>query len=414
MKRYIIYIACILTIAMWSCNSKSSKDKHEGHDHAEHSHGADGHDHSHDDHDHSHGDEEIKKNDDDHDHSGHAHAEGEEIIITPEQAKTIGLESQLVKYSPFYQIIKTSGQIVAAQGDERTVVATVSGVVSFNKASADEGKPVRQGESLFSISSKHLADGDPVVKAKSAYDIAKREFDRAEALVVDKLISQKDYNEVKLKYESAKIAYNAISGGGARGANVSSPITGFVKSRLVNEGQYVNVGDPLMIVTQNNKLQLRADVSQRYYKDLQLIKSANFKTPYDDTIYKLSDMGGQLISYGKSANDTEFYIPVNFQFNNVGNIIPGSFVEIYLIAGERENVLTIPTSSLTDEQGICFVYCKLNEEEYVKREIKIGATDGDRVEVLSGISEKDEVVTKGAYHVKLASASEAIPHSHEH
>lgn len=398
MKRYILYIASILIIAMWSCNSKSSNNGHEGH--ADHDHA-----------EHNHQDEKVL---DPHNHDGHDHGDGDEIIITPEQAKTIGLETQLAQLTPFYQVIKTSGQVIAAQGDERTVVATISGVVSFNKANAYEGNPVKKGESLFSISSSHLVDGDPVAKARNSFEIAKREYERAEALLVDKLIAQKDYNDIKLTYENAKIAYNAVSGGGTRGANVASPINGFVKSRLVNEGQYVSVGEPLMVVTQNNKLQLRADVSQRYYKDLQSIKTANFKTPYDDTIYRLSDMEGKLTSYGKSANDAEYYIPVNFQFNNVGNVIPGSFVEVYLIAGERDNVLTIPTSCLTDEQGIYFVYCKLNEEEYIRREVKVGATDGTKVEVLSGLSSKDEVVTKGAYHVKLASASEAIPHSHEH
>lgn len=405
MKRYLLYIVYILVITMWSCGSTTNKEEHAGHDHSQHNHShEDGHDH----------DAEVPTKDGEHNHEGHNHGEGDAILITPEQARTIGLETQTAQRGSFHQVIKTSGQITAAQGDERTVVATVSGVISFNKASANEGNAVKKGESLFSISSSHLADGDPVTKAKYAYDIAKREYDRAEALIVDKLISQKDYNEIKLTYENAQIAYNAIARGNAKGAAVISPITGFIKSRLVNEGQYVNVGEPLMIVTQNNKLQLRADVSQRYYKDLPMIRTANFKTPYDDTVYKLSDMGGQLLSYGKSANDNEFYIPINFQFNNVGDVIPGSFVEVYLIGGAQDNVLTIPVSSLTDEQGLFFVYCKLDDEEYVRREVKTGATDGERVEILSGLTDKDAVVTKGAYHVKLSKSSEAIPHSHEH
>lgn len=385
MKRYIIYIAAILTIAMWSCDSKS---KDAGHDHHDHEHSEGDHDHDHDD---------------------------DEIILTQEQAKTIGLETAKVQLGAFNQVIKTSGQVVAAQGDERTVVATVSGVVSFNKASAEEGKAVRQGESLFSISAKHLADGDPVLRAKINFETAQREFERAEALIVDKLISQQEYNDKKLAFESARIAYQAISGGGSKGANVSSPITGFVKSRLVTEGQYVNMGEPLMVVTQNNKLQLRADVSQRYYKDLPTIQSANFSTPYDNAMYSLADMGGQLISYGRTTSNTEFYLPINFQFNNVGGVVPGSFVEVYLLGTVRDNVMTIPVSSLTDEQGLYFVYCKLDAEGYLKKEVRIGTTDGVNIEILSGLEVGDEVVTKGAYHVKLASlGGESIPHGHEH
>lgn len=385
MKKYLIYAVSIMSLA-WGCNSNKS-DSHQEEEHI------DVHDHE---------------------HEGHAHGEGEEIILSVEQAEMIGVKTEVVSLKPFYQVIKTSGQIQAAQGEERTIVATISGVVRFNKSGINEGKPVGRGESLFSISSSNLAEGDPVQKAKSAYEIAKKEFDRAEILIQDKLISQKEYNEIKLAFESAKIAYDAVAGGGrTSGANISSPIAGYIKSRLVEEGQFVNMGEPLMVVTQNNKLQLRADVSERYYKDLQAIKSANFRTPYDNQIYMLSEMSGKLISYGKAASDG-YYIPVTFEFNNVGDIIPGSYVEVFLLSGVKENTIAIPLSCLVDEQGLFFVYCKLHDDEYERREVKLGASDGTQVEILSGLHEGDEVVTYGAYHVKLAAKSGAIPDSHHH
>ncbi|UKI39783.1 MAG: hypothetical protein L6V35_03065 [Alistipes putredinis] len=45
--------------------------------------------------------------------------------------------------------------------------------------------------------------------------------------------------------------------------------------------------------------------------------------------------------------------------------------------------------------------------------MSIGATDGERAEILSGIEEGQRVVTRGAVHVKMAAMS-AIPHSHSH
>lgn len=388
MKRYFIYAACILTLG-WGCHSNKEHD----------------HDHDHEEH---HQEEQAEEHE-------HDHGEGDAIILHTEQAEMMGIETEKVAYRPFYQVIKTSGQVIAAQGEERTVVASISGVVSYAKSATNEGKAVGRGEALFSISAGNMAEGDPVTKAKSTYEIAKREYDRAEALIVDRLISQKEYNEIKLAYSNAKIAYDAIAGGGqGKGATVSSPIGGYIKSILVSEGQFVNVGEPLMVVTQNNKLQLRADVSERYYKDLQTISSANFRTPYDNTLYKLSDMNGQLLSYGKSASSNEHYIPVNFQFNNIGNILPGAYVEVFLLSGQKENVISVPQSALTDELGNYFVYTKLCEEEYERRLVKIGATDGDRVEILEGLHVGDQVVTQGAYYVKLAAGSGTIPDSHHH
>ncbi|EGK01597.1 efflux RND transporter periplasmic adaptor subunit [Dysgonomonas gadei] len=417
MKKYIIYFACLLAIS-WSCNSKPKTDDHAGHNHTSESQEGHNHaegeecDHDHEqeaDHKHAEGEEC------DHDHGKEEQSHGDEILFTPEQAKQAGLEVLNVKPDRFHQVIKTSGQILSAQGDEVTVSATSSGIVSFNKASLNEGAAVKGGESLVSISSKNLVDGDPSIKAKTAYDIAQREYQRAESLIGDKLISQKEYNEIKLNYENAKVSYQAIGQRStARGISISSPINGFVKSKLVTEGQYVDVGQLLMTVTQNRKLQLRADVSERYYKDLGSITSANFKTSYDNTVYRLSDLNGRIVSYGRSTNSQEYYLPANFEFDNVGQVVSGSYVEVYLLGQPRENVLAIPVSSLTEEQGVYFVYLQTHPDAYKKQEVRIGTNDGSLVEILSGLKAGDKVVSKGAYHIKLASASAAIPHAHEH
>lgn len=368
MKKYIIYFACLLAI-LWGCNSKTKTDDHAGHNHTaesqeghkhEHAEGEEcDHDHEQEaEHNHSEGEEcDHNQGKDGHYPEKEEQAHGDEILFTPEQAKQADLEVYAVKPEKFYQVIKTSGQILSAQGDEITVSATSSGIVSFNKASLNEGAAVKGGESLVSISSKNLVDGDPSVKAKTAYNIAQREYQRAESLIGDKLISQKEYNEIKLNYENAKVSYQAIGQRStARGISISSPISGFVKSKLVTEGQYVDVGQPLMTVTQNRKLQLRADVSERYYKDLGSVTSANFKTSYDNTVYRLSDLNGRIVSYGRSTNSQEFYLPANFEFDNIGQVVSGSYVEVYLLAQPRENVMAIPVSSLTEEQGIYFVY----------------------------------------------------------
>lgn len=413
MKKYIIYFACLLAIS-WGCSSNQKTDDHAGHNHDSEAHAGHDHDHDHavDGHTHAEGEECGHDHDD-----GQAVEEphGDEIVFTPEQAKSVGLEITTVKPVTFHQVIKTSGQILSAQGDEVTVSATASGIVSFNKSSLNDGLAVRGGESLLSISSRNLVDGDPAIRAKSAYDITRQEFQRAESLIGDRLISEKEYNEIKLNYENAKNVYQSASRGStAKGVGISAPITGFIKSKLVSEGQYVEIGQPLMTVTQNRKLQLRADISERYYKDMGNITLANFRTPYDKTVYSLSELNGRLVSFGKSANSQEYYIPVNFEFDNVGQIISGSYVEIFLLGQPRNNVITVPVTSLTEEQGIFFVYLQVHEDAYKKQEVTVGANDGINTEILSGVKTGDKVVSKGAYHVKLASASSAIPHGHEH
>ena len=361
----------------------------------------------------------------DHEHEGHDHeaeihaeektAHSDEIVLTPEKAKAAGVEAEVIHPGAFREVIQAGGQILSAQGQEATVVAASSGVVSFSRKIA-EGIEVGQGSELLSVSAEHIQEGDPVRKAKVAYEKAKEEYERAEKLVGSQIVSQKEFAALREAYQNARLTYEALlPSKSGKGVAVKAPIGGFVKNCLVKEGDYVTVGQPLMTVTQMRRLVLKADVSERYYAQLPRIVSANFKTPYNNKVYSLENLGGKVLSFGKSSGDTSYYVPVTFEFDNRGDMVPGAFVEVFLLSGERQGVISLPESALTEEQGLYFVYLKLDDECYKKQEVQLGTSNGERVEILSGLKDGDTVVTRGAIHVKLAAASNAIPaHSHNH
>lgn len=349
-------------------------------------------------------------------HAGEAaHGASEEIVLTPEKAQAAGVKTETVKASTFRGVIHASGQILASQGDEATVVASTSGVVSFARP-LTEGMAVTKGKPVLTVSGSHMQDGDAVGRARVAYAAAQAEYKRASKLVGKQIVSQKDFNALREAYENARIAYEALTpSADGRGVSVVPPITGYVKSCLVKEGDYVTAGQPLMTVTQTRRLRLRADVPGRYYPMLREVASANFRTSYAERVYRLDSLGGRLLSYGKSTGDTSYYIPVTFEFDNRGEMLPGAFAEVYLLSGERQGVISVPRQALTEEQGVKFVYVQLDAECYQKREVKTGTDDGTRVEILSGLKEGEKLVTEGAIHVKLTSASNAIPaHTHNH
>ncbi|MDR1666505.1 MAG: efflux RND transporter periplasmic adaptor subunit [Bacteroidales bacterium] len=339
----------------------------------------------------------------------------DEIAFTKAQAEAVGLTIETVVPATFFQVIKTSGQIQASQGDEVTIVATSNGIVSFVNPSITEGTAVRPGEAIVTVSAKNLLEGDPAAKAKIAYETAQKEFQRAEALMKDNIISVKEYEQTRLRYETAGTAYEAqASNITANGVRVTSPIGGYIKNRLVSQGDYVAVGQAIATVSQNKRLQLRAEVSENYFKSIRNIRSAHFKTAYDNTLYKLSDLNGRLLSFGKASGGQSFYIPVTFEFDNTGDIIPGSFTEVYLLSSEQNNVISVPVQALTEEQGLYFVYLQWDEEGYRKQEVKLGQHNGERVQILSGLKTGDKVVTRGAYQVKLAATSPAMSEGHSH
>ncbi len=369
------------------------------------------HDHDHEASGHQDCDHEGHNHDDSHDHE---HVLGE-IVVLPEQAETAGLQVETVWPKPFDMVIKASGQIQAAQGDELTVVAPANGIVSFMR-SLTEGSAVRQGEPLVSISSQNMLEGDPVVKAKLAYEQAEREYRRITSLAKDTLVSAREYEQVRTNYETAKVTYDALAKSQtAKGINVSAGIGGYVKNRLVAEGEYIAAGQPIATISQNRRLQIQCDIPEKYYGQLATITTANFKMPYDDALYKLADLKGRLVSYGRSANAASFYIPVIFEFDNIGNTVPGAFVEVYLMSKSLGNVITVPLKAMIEEQGLYFVYVQTSEDGYMKREVKPGSDNGQDVHILAGLKPGDKVVAQGAIHVKLASNTTAIPeHSHSH
>ncbi len=346
---------------------------------------------------------------------GDGHEHGDEIFFSKEQSEAVGLVVQSIKPELFHEVIRTSGQIQAAQGDEATVVATTNGIVSFPGQSVIEGSAVTRGGTIVTVSAKNLYEGDPVAKAKIAYETALKELKRSEGLIKDKIISAKEFEQTRMRYENARTVYEAQAANvTVAGVKVTSPISGYVKSRLVGEGEYVSVGQPVAVIAQNKRLQLRADVSENYFNALRKITNANFVVSYNNEVYKLSDLNGRLLSFGKASDKTSFYIPVIFEFDNRGDIIPGSYVEVFLLATPENDVLSIPTSALTEEQGVYFVYIQVGEEEFLKREIVVGTSNGEKVRVLSGLKPGDKIVIKGAYQVKLAANSSVVPEGHSH
>lgn len=365
------------------------------------------------DHDHDHEDETEQ-------HAGEAgddHDHGDEIILTPEKARAAGVKVETIMPGTFHGVIHTSGKVLSASCDETTVVATISGRVSY-KNHVSEGLKVAGGMQLFSITSAgmQVADGDPVQRARIDYERAERDYTRARLLVKDKIISEKDLAVAKAEYEAAKLTYTSVQKTrSAGGVVVTAPRGGYVKQCLVAGGDYVEAGQPLAVITQNKHLYLRAEIPEREFKELNKIRCAKFRTSYSDRLYDITDMGGHIQSYGRSAEVNNSYIPVVFEFNNTGDVVQGSYAEIYLITQERENVLTLPLTALTEEQGVHYIYIQVDKEGYRKQEVTLGESDGERVEILSGLKKGDKVVTKGAIQVKLASAANAIPaHNHNH
>jgi cobalt-zinc-cadmium efflux system membrane fusion protein len=342
-----------------------------------------------------------------------------DISYLKEQAWKVEFANAPVLRTTMYDVVKTTGQIISAPGDEVTIASRSNGTVRFTTNNAILGAPVRAGQSLFSITGGEIPF-ENVAAAKQAANAelstAKAEFDRASALIRDKLITQGEFQAARLRYQNAQIAVGNLNRNyNAAGKTLTSPISGFIKNILVSEGQYVASGQPLATITKNQRLLLKADVSLKDADRISTITEANFTIIQNKLTYNTKNLNARLVSIAKTTGINSPFIPVHFEMDSRPGILPGSFAEIFLKTVPMYNVLTIPVTALIEEQGVYYVYVQTGGESFQKREIKMGANDGEKVQVISGVSEGERVVTKGAYQIKLSQASGTLPaHGHEH
>ena len=419
MKRIFLVVA--LVIGLISCTNNKQQSAH-NHDHSTHQHSescSHNHDHNHD-HDHS-----THQHSESCSHSqqptanshSHEHNHGEDAItFSVEQQNKIDFEVVEVITEPLYQIIRTSAQVVPSQEGEKILTATTSGIINFENKDIVKGLDVKAGQTLFSIDNSNMADDNLSTRRQeieAEYQKAKANYERKQALAEDKIISESEMLDAETNYLVAKKHYDNMSQNFPQGKTLHrASITGSINEILVSNNSYVEAGQAIMTLAQNDRLYVRADLQSKYYPVLKDIKTANIKTLNDGRVYSLEDLSGRVLSYGKTTDISNPLIPVTFEIKNNGIIIPGSFVEIFITAESDKMGIMLPNSAIVEEMGIYCVFVQTCIDSFEKRIITKGVTDGQHTQILNGVKAGERVVSKGAVNVKLAQGSAALdPHA---
>lgn len=355
-----------------------------------------------------------------HDHEPHAHQpvaeddHGDEglILLSPVQLEKLEVAAETVSPGEFSEIVKVSGEISAMPGSEGAVAARQSGIVKLAPG-ISAGVTVAAGRTVATVSAKGMSGGDQNEAARVAYNAAKRELDRITPLHKEGIVSTRDYNAALQRVEETR----AAMGGGAAGGSTTAtaPVGGVITSVDVVDGQYVDAGQTIASISSNNALTLRADLPESAVGRLDGISDARFRTAYSDDVIDVVASGGRMLSKPTVSSASGGYIPVYFSIPRTnGNIINGTYCEVYLLGASRDGVLTVAEAAVSEQQGRYFVYVEKSPGHYEKRPVEIGQTDGTRREVLSGLQPGERVVCKGMTFVRLAETSGVVPEGHSH
>lgn len=391
--QYILLALAAGCLGVTGCRKEANELDHHHHDHeAEHNHPVG---HVHGEHDEA---EEATE-----------HEEGV-IVLDPHVAHELGVEVDTATLAPFANAVKVSGLVTASSEGNAVISAPKAGILRL-RGGIDVGSAVKAGASIGTISADAVSGGDANRAAKVDVEAAQAEFDRVSALYADRLVTLAQYNAAKAALERARAAYSAPAAGG----HAISPISGVITSLLARSGQYVETGATIATVGASGRLTLRADVPFAQYKDVASAQNARIVVPATGTVIETSSLDGRRTDAGAAGGAASGgYVPVTFSLRNDGSLIPGSAVEVYLLGDGSQQSLTVPAPAITEQQGMYFVFVRLDEDCYRKVAVTTGRSNGSRVEILSGLKGGEEVVSQGVTAVKLAAASGQVPEGHSH
>jgi multidrug efflux system membrane fusion protein len=183
--------------------------------------------------------------------------------------------------------------------------------------------------------------------------------------------------------------------------HILSPLDGRVGLRQVDQGNYVTPGDTngLVVITQLQPISVLFTVPEDNLQAISKRLQSGAVLPATaldrGAAKKIAD--GTLQTFDSQIDPTTGTIKLRAQFpNDTKTLYPNQFVNIQLLLDTHKDVTTMPTAGVQRGVPGTFVYLVNSDDTVSVRKIDLGVTDGDRVEVRSGLQPGDRIVVDGA------------------
>ena len=317
----------------------------------------------------------------------HAQQEGNFITIEKKQQQLAAIKTDTVKFQTILTASTILGTVAIDEEQVTTISSRVKGRIDklYIKTS---GEYIRKGNPVYAIYSEQLFADEKEFLALSD----KRTNNTTEnKLLTDMLsasknklllwgLSEKQIEELeKSKSASPQIIFYAQT-------------EGYVTDVLVKEGEYVEVGTPLIKLTSLNQVWIDAQV---YSNEIEKISGSSsfqiFSETYPDEVYK-----GRLVFSNPIVEDGRKVQLLRLKIDNAKNkLIPGMMVYVSPKQNSKP-VLAVPKSAVLLEK-MKTVWVLAHENTFEQRMVETGAENKFWIEILSGINEGEIIVTEGSY-----------------
>jgi membrane fusion protein, multidrug efflux system len=291
-----------------------------------------------------------------------------------------------------------------------TIRSQISGYMM--KIDFKEGDEVKKGDLLAEIDSRPYEATLAQAKGALARDEAMLKGAQVDLVRYQGLAAQNAVPHQQLDTQTALVAQDQglveADRAAVKSAEVNlqycrilSPLDGRVGLRQVDQGNYVTPGDTngIVVITQLQPISVLFTVPednlQAISKRLQSGATLPVAALDRSGVNRLAD--GTLQTFDSQIDPTTGTIKLRAQFpNETRALYPNQFVNVRLLLDTHKDVTTMSTAGIQRGVPGTFVYLINADETVSVRPVKLGVTDRDRVEVLSGLAKGDRIVIDGA------------------
>ncbi|HLP98897.1 MAG TPA: efflux RND transporter periplasmic adaptor subunit [Sideroxyarcus sp.] len=279
---------------------------------------------------------------------------------------------------------------------QSTVSAQISGRVKA--VYFDVGDRVSKGQVILRIDEREANQAlagsrAQLSQAEAALQNARLNYERSKQLFEQKFISQAALDKAKSDYEMARAQAEAGQAGAEQAALMQSytaviaPYAGVVSARMVEMGEMVTVGKPLMTGFDPSQLRVIANVPQDRLTAIGSRPNVSVEVPSLNRWIKAASVTVQ-----PSADLRTHSTPVRVELPaNQPNLYPGMFVRTHFVVG-KESKLLIPQSAVLRRSEVVGVYVLDDKDVPRLRQVRLGEANAqNEVEVLAGLNPGERV-----------------------
>jgi membrane fusion protein (multidrug efflux system) len=269
-------------------------------------------------------------------------------------------------------------------------------VIQFN-----EGDGVSKGDVLVTLDDKEYRAR--LDESKASLKLQQLNYDRAKQLYEKKLSSQQDYDHEAALLEEAR-ARLALNEEQLRKTVLRAPFSGVLGLRQVSPGDYVKEGDAIVDLTDLDSLKLDFQIPEIHLTELAVGQHLSLQVD----AHPGDSFTGEVYAIAPRLDVTSRSVPVRARVANPdGRLRPGMFARVNLRIAEHDDALLVPEESIWPIGQDKFVY-RVVDGKVTLTKVALGYRRKGEVEVLSGLTADDMVVTAGQMKIREGAAVTVI------